>query len=60
MNIKEHEPDARVVVADLILPIGSIGQIVGYEGKLNLVTVADLPSGQTNENYFLKNLPEPE
>ena len=60
MNIKQSQPDARVVVADLILPIGSIGQIVGYQGNLNLVTVADLPSGQTNEEYFRKNLPEPE
>jgi len=58
MNIKLHEPEARVVVADLVLPIGSIGQIVGYEGKLNLVTVADLPSEQTNEEYFNENLPE--
>ena len=60
MTIKEQNPDARVVVADLVLPIGSIGQIVGYGGKLNLVTVADLPSAQTNGEYFLKNLPEPE
>jgi len=60
MNIKLHEPEARVVVADLVLPIGSIGQIVGYEGKLNLVSVADLPSEQTNEDYFRKNLPEPD
>ena len=60
MNIKQSQPDARVVVADLILPIGSIGQIVGYAGKLNLVTVADLPAGQTNEEYFRKNLPTPE
>ena len=60
MNIKEHEPDARVVVADLVLPIGSIAQIVGYEGNLNLVTVADLPPGQTNEPYFTRNLPKPE
>jgi len=60
MNIKQSQPDARVVVADLILPIGSIGQIVGYQGNLNLVTVADLPSGQTNEEYFRKNLPTPE
>jgi len=60
MNIKLHEPEARVVVADMVLPIGSIGQIVGYDGKLNLVTVADLPSEQTNEEYFQKNLPEPE
>ncbi|MCI0611167.1 MAG: response regulator [Anaerolineae bacterium] len=60
MNIKQSQPDARVVVADLILPIGSIGQIVGYEGNLNLITVADLPSGQTNEEFFHKNLPSPE
>lgn len=60
MNIKDQQPDARVVVADLVLPIGSIAQIVGYEGKLNLVTVADLPSAQTNGEYFHKILPQPE
>ena len=60
MNITHSQPEARVVVADLVLPIGSIGQIVGYEGKTNLITVADLPSGQTNKEYFHSNLPEPE
>ena len=60
MTIKEQNPDARVVVADLVLPIGSIAQIVGYEGKENLVTVTDLPSAETNREYFLKNLPSPE
>jgi len=60
MNIKNQNPDARVVVADLVLPIGSIAQIVGYTGKQNLVTVADLPSNETNGEYFLKNLPEPD
>jgi len=60
MNIKLHEPEARVVVADLVLPIGSIGQIVGDQGKLNLVTVSDLSPDQTNEEYFLNNLPTPE
>jgi Flp pilus assembly CpaE family ATPase len=60
MNIKEKQPDAKVVVADLVLPIGSIAQIVGYDGPLNLVTVADLPSRQTNREYFQRNLPEPE
>jgi MinD-like ATPase involved in chromosome partitioning or flagellar assembly len=59
MNIQEQEPGAHVVVADLVLPIGSIGQIVGYEGDLNLATVTDLPSGQTNEEYFHRNLPQP-
>ncbi len=60
MNIKQAQPEARVVVADLVLPIGSIGQIVGYEGKLNLITTADLLSDQTNGEYFHRNLPKPE
>lgn len=60
MTIKEQQPQARVVVADLVLPIGSIAQIVGYEGKLNLVTVGDMSPMATNAEYFLKNLPEPE
>ena len=60
MNIKLGQPDARVVVLDLVLPIGSIGQLVGYEGKLNLITVTALPASQTNGDYFYKNLPKPE
>ena len=60
MNIKQGQPDARLVVVDLVLPIGSLGQIVGYEGNLNIVTVAELPGGQTNGDYFYKNLPRPE
>ncbi len=62
MNIKQGEPDASVVVADLVLPIGSIGPIVGYEGdeKSNIVTVADLPASQTSGDYFPKNLPKPD
>jgi pilus assembly protein CpaE len=60
MNIQGREPEKRLVVADLVLPIGSIGPIVGSEGKLNLVTIADLPPAQTNGEYFHKNLPQPE
>jgi len=59
MNIQQGQPEARVVVADLVLPIGSIGQIVGEQGKVNLVTVSDLPAGQTNSDYFYQNLPKP-
>lgn len=60
MNIKQSQPESRVVVADLVLPIGSIAQIVGYEGKLNIVTVTDLPSSHMSGDYFPKNLPKPE
>lgn len=60
MNIKTHQPEASVVVADLVLPIGSIGQIVGYTGQLNLATLSELPPMQTNAEYIRQNLPEPE
>ena len=60
MNIKTHQPDASVVVADLVLPIGSIAQIVGSAEKLNLTTVADLPAAQTTSEYIRQNLPMPE
>lgn len=60
MNIQQGQPDARVVVADLVLPIGSIGPIVGSEEQINLVSVADLPPGETKAEYFHKNLPKPE
>ena len=60
MSIKMHEPQARVVVADLVLPIGSIAQIVGYKGQVNLITLADLPSDQTDGEYLRKSLPQPE
>ena len=60
MNIQQEHPEVSVVVADLVLPIGSIGPIVGDDGKLNLVMVADLPSKQTNAEYFRRSLPKPE
>jgi len=60
MSLQEAQPQARVVVADLVLPIGSIGWIVGYKGELNITTVAELPSEQTNADYFHQKLPIPE
>jgi pilus assembly protein CpaE len=59
MLIQQGQPETRLVVADLVLPIGSIGQIIGAEGKTNLVTVSDFPPAQTNAGYFYKNLPKP-
>lgn len=60
MNIKVLQPEASVVVADLVLPIGSIAQIVGSDEKMNLVTIAGLPSAETTGEYIRKNLPQPE
>jgi pilus assembly protein CpaE len=60
MNIRRAEPEARVVVADLVLPIGSIAQIAGYEGDVNFVTLAELPHSQTNREYLHQHLPNME
>jgi Mrp family chromosome partitioning ATPase len=57
MNIQQGQPEARVVVADLVLPIGSIGQIVGEQGKLNLVTISDLSLDKTKVDYFRRPQP---
>lgn len=57
MNIFKHQPEARVVVADLVLPIGSIDHIVGYEGVQNILTVSQKSPLQTDKDFFQKELP---
>ncbi len=56
MNIASNQPEARVVVADLVLPIGSIAGIVGYESDLNLVSLADLSLAETPLDFYRENL----
>jgi len=51
-------PELRGVVADLVLPIGSIADIVGYDGDQNLCTTADLPASITTPEFLQENLPE--
>jgi MinD-like ATPase involved in chromosome partitioning or flagellar assembly/ActR/RegA family two-component response regulator len=58
MSIHHTKPEASVVVVDLVLPIGSIAPIVGYEGEIDLISVANLPSEETTGEYFHKRLPE--
>ncbi len=58
MTIHQNKPEASVVVVDLVLPIGSIASIVGYEGEVDLVSVAELPLAETTGEYFHEHLPE--
>jgi len=58
MNIAQNQPEARVVVVDMVLPIGSIAPIVGYAGTKNIVTVTDMPPGETTPEFFRQSLPE--
>jgi pilus assembly protein CpaE len=58
MNISQIQPEARVAVVDMVLPIGSIGPLVGYEGNQNIVTVSDIPPLEMSPDYFTKELTE--
>jgi pilus assembly protein CpaE len=58
MNIGENQPGARVVVVDMVLPIGSIAPIVGYEGSQNIVTIAEMPPGEATPEFFRDSLME--
>jgi len=57
-GIALNQPEARVVVVDLVLPIGSVAQIVGYSGEHDLITVADLAPEQTGAEFFKHELLE--
>jgi MinD-like ATPase involved in chromosome partitioning or flagellar assembly len=58
MNIAQAQPEAKVAVVDMVLPIGSLAHIVGFEEEnRNLVTVAGMSAGETDGNYFRENLP---
>jgi MinD-like ATPase involved in chromosome partitioning or flagellar assembly/CheY-like chemotaxis protein len=58
MNIAQNQPEARIVVVDLVLPIGSIAPIVGYEGGQNIVTITDMPVTETTPEFFRDELAE--
>lgn len=58
VSIAKNQPEARIVVADLVFPIGSIAPIVGYVGKENIVTIADRSPLETDANFFKAELPQ--
>jgi pilus assembly protein CpaE len=57
MAIHHSKPESNVAVVDMVLPIGSIAQIVGYQGELDLVGTTELSSAETTGDYFHKHLP---
>jgi pilus assembly protein CpaE len=57
MGMAEEQPQARLVVVDLVLPIGSIAGIVGYEGDQNVVSLSKLPPSATTIEFLQEDLP---
>jgi MinD-like ATPase involved in chromosome partitioning or flagellar assembly/CheY-like chemotaxis protein len=56
MNVAQNQQDASVAVLDLVLPIGSLAAITGYNGTRNLVTLADLDPGQMTSQRLGEHL----
>lgn len=57
MNIHNTVPEAKVVVVDMVLPIGSIAPLVGYKESINITTISDLPQAEITSELLLKSLP---
>lgn len=57
MAIHHNKPESSVVVVDMVLPIGSIASIVGYQGETDLVSVTELSPDKTTGEYFRSRLP---
>jgi MinD-like ATPase involved in chromosome partitioning or flagellar assembly/CheY-like chemotaxis protein len=52
--------ETKVAVVDLVLPIGSIASIVGYDGELNIVEAAAQKQAETTLEFLENELPQPD
>jgi Flp pilus assembly CpaE family ATPase len=66
-NLADHTGRARprrktpsVCVADLVLPIGSVAQVVGYKGDFHLVALSEQPVERLTTFYIKEQLIRPE
>ena len=57
-SIVQNKPEAHIAVVDMVLPIGSIANIIGDEGDQNLITVAEMPANTITPEFFRDNLTE--
>lgn len=56
--INERE-QLKVVLVDMVLPIGSLATIVGDEGPLNIVEISAMPGSETTIEAIQESLPTP-
>ena len=55
--IAEVEARPGVVVMDLVLPMGSMAEIVGFQGPEDMVTICEKPLSETTPDFFQRRLP---
>jgi MinD-like ATPase involved in chromosome partitioning or flagellar assembly/DNA-binding NarL/FixJ family response regulator len=59
-HVYSQQTEGRVAVMDLVLPIGSLSSIVGYNGPLNIVEAAAMTSAEASFEYLRNSLPMPD
>ncbi len=57
-TIKEYKKDAKVVLMDMVLPLGSLATRVGYQESINITTLADLPLEELTPEFMSATLPQ--
>jgi pilus assembly protein CpaE len=57
MCLGSENIETRVAVVDLVLPIGSIASIVGYNDRMNIVTATLQDPTSTKPLFSMENLP---
>ncbi len=57
MCLGSRKLETKVAVVDLVLPIGSIANIVGYSDRLNVVAATLQPLDKVGPAYFKDHLP---
>jgi Flp pilus assembly CpaE family ATPase len=55
-NIASHQTSLDIAVLDMVMPIGSIGSIVGYQGEFNLITAAAHALEDLDSAYLHKSI----
>jgi pilus assembly protein CpaE len=55
-NVSASQTNMDVAVMDMVMPIGSIGSIVGYQGEFNLITAAAHSLEDLNGQYLRQSI----
>lgn len=56
-SLAQLEPEAQIAVVDMVLPLGSLAALVGYEGPLNIVEATRMTTSEATPEYFKEALP---
>ena len=56
--VAEEHPGERIAVVDMVLPMGSVADLVGYKGPLNVIEASGMTTSEASPAYFHKHLPD--